>query len=286
MIDLHIHTNNSDGEFDIKTILKMAESKHLKLISFTDHETVGAYKKIEALCPQEYYSGQIITGVEIAFMFNGISMDMLGYNIDINEISNSNILQANKQSDCIYEESIKLNYLLKACEELKIVHSNNLSIKSKNDRANDVICDDILLYKENFSILQELEITNRTTFYRKHCLNSNSPFFISSQNKLPSINEVVETIHKAGGKCFLAHPYVYNVDNIKDYIDNIRNLIDGVECVHREHSNSQINMLINYCNKYNLLKSGGSDFHISSHCLGFGNKGKLPVDYALVSNWL
>ncbi len=46
MIDLHIHTNNSDGDFDVIDILKMSEEKNLEFISFTDHQSVDAYKKL------------------------------------------------------------------------------------------------------------------------------------------------------------------------------------------------------------------------------------------------
>lgn len=41
-IDLHIHTNHSDGSFNIKKIIELAEDRDLKAISITDHDTVGA----------------------------------------------------------------------------------------------------------------------------------------------------------------------------------------------------------------------------------------------------
>lgn len=288
MIDLHIHTNNSDGDFDVIDILKMSEEKNLEFISFTDHQSVDAYKKISNLNITNLYSGNIIKGIEIAFSFGGISMDMLGYNIDIDSIEKSRILQANKNINVIEKENSKLNYLIKVCNELKILHSSNLYIKGRNTPANDVICDDILSYDENLYILKKLEITDRTTFYRKHYLNPNSPFYIQPTEDLPTIYEAAETIHSSGGKCFLAHPYVYDVDNIYNYIDSIvkLNLIDGIECIHRKHSHSQINEIINYCDSHDLLKSGGSDFHTSAHTLGFGNEGKIPINYPIAKNWL
>ncbi len=288
MIDLHIHTNNSDGAFDVIDILKMSEEKKLEFISFTDHQSIDAYKKLADLNIIELYSGRIIKGIEIAFSFNGISMDMLGYNIDIASIEKSRILQANKNINYIEIESSKLNHLLKVCNELKILHSSDLNIKGRNTPANDVICDDILSYDENLHILKKLEITDRTTFYRKHYLNPNSHFYIHPPETLPTIYEAAETIHSSGGKCFLAHPYVYDVNNIEDYINDIvgLNLIDGIECIHRKHSQSQINAIAAYCNSHNLLKSGGSDFHTLPHALGYGNNGQAPIDYDIVRNWL
>lgn len=288
MIDLHIHTTNSDGDLDEISILKIAEEKKLKVISITDHESIDAYKKLETTNLSRYYKGILVNGIEIAFSFNGISMDMLGYNIDINTIETSRILQNNKNINYIEKESTKLNHLLQVCNQIGILHSLNLKIKSKNNTANDIICDDILTYKDNINILNSLGITDRTTFYRKHCLNPSSPFFIHPIEHLPSIHEAAYTIHTSGGKCFLAHPYVYDVDDIENYISNIVNLglIDGIECIHRKHSNEQINMLIDYCNRKSLLKSGGSDFHTSSHSLGFGNDGRTQINYDIAMNWL
>lgn len=67
MIDLHIHTNNSDGDFDVIDILKMSEEKNLEFISFTDHQSVDAYKKINNLNVSDLYGGNIVNGIEIAF---------------------------------------------------------------------------------------------------------------------------------------------------------------------------------------------------------------------------
>ena len=43
MIDLHIHTNHSDGTDSVEELLKKAEVKNLEIISITDHDSVGAY---------------------------------------------------------------------------------------------------------------------------------------------------------------------------------------------------------------------------------------------------
>ena len=47
MIDLHIHSTNSDGYYTVKEILKMAEEKNINTISFCDHNVLGAYEEIK-----------------------------------------------------------------------------------------------------------------------------------------------------------------------------------------------------------------------------------------------
>ena len=65
MIDLHIHTTNSDGEFGVVQILEKAESKGLNVISITDHNNINAYDEINSMNVRKLYSGEIVIGVEL-----------------------------------------------------------------------------------------------------------------------------------------------------------------------------------------------------------------------------
>lgn len=47
MIDLHIHSTNSDGYYTVEEILKMAEKKKINTISFCDHNVLGAYEELK-----------------------------------------------------------------------------------------------------------------------------------------------------------------------------------------------------------------------------------------------
>ena len=60
MIDLHIHTNYSDGTWDLKETLIEAEKSGAKIISITDHDTVEAHKELKKLDYLKFYSGEII----------------------------------------------------------------------------------------------------------------------------------------------------------------------------------------------------------------------------------
>lgn len=71
MIDLHLHTNHSDGTDSVKTLLKKAQEKGLDVISITDHDSLGAYFEIE--------------NKPKTFMGTGINNNM---NIDKNLINN------------------------------------------------------------------------------------------------------------------------------------------------------------------------------------------------------
>ena len=61
MIDLHIHTNNSDGTDTVEELLKKAQDLKLEYISITDHDTCKAYEKLKEIDIPKIFFGKIIT---------------------------------------------------------------------------------------------------------------------------------------------------------------------------------------------------------------------------------
>ena len=82
MIDLHIHTNNSDGTSTTLEILEKAELKKLAYISITDHESCNAYDELKGINVKDYYSGNIIKGAELKNYYKDRVIDILAYDID------------------------------------------------------------------------------------------------------------------------------------------------------------------------------------------------------------
>lgn len=290
MLDLHIHTSNSDGKFDTKTILQKSEKLKLKYISITDHNMITAYEELKNIDIKKYYSGKIISGTELEFAYDGIVMDMLGYNIDVDRIKNSKPIQKFMKEDSIEVERERLVKSLKVCDKLKIKYTNGIDIKEKNDMANDILIDDMVKYVENNNILKQLKIPTdetfyRTVFYRQHYCNPKSPFYIDKTINAMSIHDVVNAIHDAGGVAILAHIFVYQFENIEDKLKSILDLglIDGIECGHRKHTEEQIKYLERFAYNNKLLKTAGSDFHREKDCLGHVNYGNIKIEDKRIS---
>ena len=83
MIDLHLHTNYSDGTDSVEELLENAERQQLELISITEHETVAAYVELQNSEIREKFKGEIITGVELKAIYNNHNIEVLGYGVDI-----------------------------------------------------------------------------------------------------------------------------------------------------------------------------------------------------------
>ena len=78
-LNLHIHTNYSDGKADFKKVLDNAKKNGYKLISITDHNTVEGHK--------HYQDEILVTGVEFDCWFGYVFIHLLAYNIDVNHPS-------------------------------------------------------------------------------------------------------------------------------------------------------------------------------------------------------
>jgi len=82
-IDLHIHSNYSDGVLSVFQIIDEAVKNKVQIISITDHDSIKGYSKKLF----DYAKGKNITlipGVEISTKYQGFGVHILGYNIDLN----------------------------------------------------------------------------------------------------------------------------------------------------------------------------------------------------------
>ena len=288
MIDLHTHTINSDGDFTTLETLIEAEKNKIEILSITDHNNITAYDDLKKIPVKEIYSGKMITGVELEFAKDGRLFDMLGYGFDLDLLKNTEIIKQGMIHSTIEGQTKILNKLKLICNKLGIKYSSDLSIKSANNMANDVLLDDILTYKENKVALDQLGIYDRTSFYREHFCEPKSPFYINETDGKFDVFYVAKVIHDAGGKTFLAHPFVYKLPNLKEFLDELvsNKLLDGIECEHRKHTLEDIKWIKEYCDTHGLLKSGGSDRHTEKHLIGHASNNQKIIDKSLVSEWI
>ena len=82
MVDLHMHTKNSDGTDNVKNLLKLCEEKKIEIISITDHDTCKSYVDMQKLDWRNIYSGKIIPGCEITTSYKGRIVEILGYGVE------------------------------------------------------------------------------------------------------------------------------------------------------------------------------------------------------------
>lgn len=288
MIDLHLHTNHSDGTDSVKELLQNAEKNKLEVISITDHDSVGAYYEIEQNPDLlKVYNGKIIVGTELKAIYNKINIEVLAYGIDYKKIQIAKVEQDKIQNDI-------LQHFFKVAKNLNLRFDSNIKIdlnESSKQYASFVFSDEILKYEENKKIFEKIGEFSKVTFYREHESNINSPFYFDSSKYYKTMEEIIDDIHNAGGLAFLAHGFLYPFENKEKELENIlaSSKIDGAECEYPMFTQEQRKYLKDICEKYNKFMSGGSDYHANNKPtvkMGSGENNNLNIDKNLIQDWI
>ena len=288
MIDLHMHTIYSDGDKTAEEVLKMCENKKLEYISITDHDTCKQYNDV-ALKNNNIFNGKIIIGSELHAVFQKKNIEILAYNINPNIIS--------KWCEKYYSEEklreqqdICRQRLFDICNKHGLVYDESKIRKPKKVSEYVVrpIYEEVMKHKENHKILGEFT-ESFGIFFRKGLANPESSYFMNHIEFRPPYKEVIDIIHKAGGKAFLAHPFEYKFKDTIEFINDLRKEkeLDGIECFHSSANQEQRNILVEYAKNNNLYISGGSDYHGSPKPdieIGVG-RGDLNIPKEIL-NWL
>ena len=262
MIDMHIHSNYSDGKLTPFEIIDRCIINNVNKISITDHDTLDAYNN-ELFKYSKNNNIELITGVEISTKYNNIGIHVLGYNIDINNKKLKNKL--NKLRNARHD------YLCKVASKLKelgyIIDTDYLDTIESVTKAHIAL--NIIENKNNFNLLNNVfgHIPNKGEFIET-IMNEGCPAYVKKESITPK--KASKLIKEAHGKVILAHPVAYTYeDNLteKDILEIIKTMnIDGIESnyIYIDKNNikhNDINKWNEFANKYNLETSTGSDFH-------------------------
>ena len=241
LIDLHMHTNHSDGYYSPLELINKVREKNLNIISITDHDSTNALE--EAITIGKDFGVEVIPGVEVSTDIEDKEIHLLGYFVDIH---NSELIK----------------YLSFFREER--YHRAKRIIRKLNNLGLKISLDDVLEIAKNSAVgrphvafaMMKLGIVNDYYEAFQKYLRDNGPAYerkihVSPQSALKLIND-------AGGLSFIAHP-----GHIKESIlmTLINAGIDGIEVTHPSHNEYQIKFYRGIVNQYCLLESGGSDFH-------------------------
>jgi predicted metal-dependent phosphoesterase TrpH len=274
MIDLHIHTNHSDGVQSVVQVLEKARTRNIKIISITDHNSVGAYDELG-----DAEDIKIIRGVELYYANSwrgrAIGNEVLGYNIDTEKMKKF----LSQMDDEIKRAEVKnLDILIPKFSTLgfKISHISVLCDMIYHNllKSARVIKDDILTHEQNRALCEKFGFSKTMSIYDDYIRNPKSPLY-SPELNLPKIGieKCANAIHACGGKCFMAHVFKrtgLNENAAGEYLlELIKNkTIDGVEVYHPLHTPRQIEFLLNFCNTHKIPISGGTDNHNLGDPLG------------------
>ncbi len=246
-VDLHIHSNISDGSDSIENIIAMAQKNGVDVIAITDHDTLSHQRKIPAHNPVGVMAGIEISAIDPT---TKIKAHILGYhieNVGLVESVTTPILEKRHLNSLKQVEVLKKKgYLIEVDTLAK--------------------ADGKYIYKQH--IMEQMVKTGQASnmfgeFYKNTFKEGGiCDFDIEYLN----VFDAVKVITEAGGKAVLAH----SGQQQNFYL--IEKLIPlglvGLEYNHPENSQLDKEIILEYSKKYNLFLTGGSDYH--------GKNDKIP----------
>ncbi|MCL2474858.1 MAG: PHP domain-containing protein [Chloroflexi bacterium] len=242
MIDLHIHTTASDGIYSPKEIVSKAKTMGLQTIAITDHDTVSGLK--EAMQAAKLYQIEVIPGVEISTDFTDGLAHVLGYFIDY---------ENKKFTACL--EKMKIERQDRAQAILRKLQKLNINIAF--EKVAEIAGDATIGRPHVAAAMVEMGfVPDMVTAFDLY-LAEGRPAYADRLKITP--REACQAIRQAGGIAVLAHPFT--VRNYQALIANLRPFLSGIETYYGEFNEEQKKELLHFSCKYQLIPTGGSDFH-------------------------
>lgn len=269
-IDLHVHSNVSDGTLTPQELVLYAEEKNLAAFALTDHDTVrGIYEAEEAAKETDL---DLIPGIEISSEYKGGDIHILGLYIDYKQPEFSAALQrfvdAREQRNKEMAKKLSEHGFLVTMEEITAAYPDAVITRAhfaKYMKAKGYVSS----YEEAFR-----------KYIGKHC-----SCYVPRTVIQPK--EAIALIRQAKGISVLAHPLLYHLtmEELEDMTKYLKELgLEGMEVFYSMNQEGDDNLLGSLAKKMGLLMTGGSDFHGSTKPhIDLGNgRGNLYVSDSLL----
>lgn len=282
MIDLHMHTNFSDGTDKIEELVDKVVNKGIKFFSITDHDNIGG---VSYLLNDDYLMNKLkvngikfIKGVEFSSIIDGNPIHLLGYDYNLN-IKFLDVIQIS-QDKRMKKFDLRLDALK---EQFGIEFSDNV-LRELREQCDFVGKPIMARYMQKDGICEDYELC-----LSKYLNNLKLPNYETRVDA----NIVVPAIKNSSGVCVWAHPYGgvgeprIDINKVEEVLKLLIPLgLDGIECYYSKYTKSEIDNLISLAEKYNLKVSAGSDYHgqnRSVELLDLCSDNKIVVNKSQVS---
>ncbi|MCL6417320.1 PHP domain-containing protein [Aestuariirhabdus sp. Z084] len=274
VVDLHCHTNHSDGLLGPLDLLARAEEQGVELLAITDHDEVSGL--LEAMSASANSSVKLVSGIELSSVWNGVGVHVVGLNFDLESPQLAEVLEAQRQARD--SRSIKIaERLQRLCEADVLQGARAIAL---NRRGLDPSSDHpVQLGRPHFAdfLVESGIVDSREMAFRKY-LGAGKPGDVKSH--WPELETVVGWITSMGGTAVLAHPHHYKMTNTR-----LRKLLgsfkasggEAMEVVTGGLPRQKIDWFASLCEAFDLRASVGSDFHapVGPWC-ELGNLQTLP----------
>jgi len=272
LIDLHTHSNCSDGSLSPRELVQLAKKRDLRAIALTDHDTVAGVA--EAVAAGKELGVEVVPGVEISAQYPPGTMHILGYCFSP---SQPEFLKALKKL-----QEVRAARNPKIIERLQALGLEITTAEVLNLSSGQVGRPHIAKALVNRGYVSSID----EAFSRY--LQKGAVAYVEKFRFSP--REAIALIRGAGGLAVLAHPFTLGITEPRELTLLVKELqemgLAGLEVFYPEHTKEMIVLYQDLAKNLGIVCTGGSDFHgnLRDHSyLGNGILGQ-NLDYGLLQN--
>ncbi len=268
--DLHLHSYYSDGTNPPQALIDMAKEKGMVTVALTDHNTVKGIP--EFLSAAEKAGVDAIGGIEFSVDYRSRELHLIA--LGVNEKYFGEI-----------EEMME--------EYLKSRESSNREMIGALFSDGYLIDYDVILEKSGNGYVNRAHIAAELV-EKGYCssvkeafatlLRKDGKYF--RERKYPNVFEMIEYIEKIGAVSVLAHPFLhFKEEELREFLSEAKQYgLCGMETVYTTFSAEQTAIARSLAREFELLESGGSDYHgytkpDVAFGVGYGNL-RIPASFA------
>lgn len=253
MVDLHVHSNKSDGSYTPAELVDYAVQKRLASFALTDHDTTAGIDEALSHAAARKAAGEIsvevIPGIEFSTEYEDKDIHIVGLFIDyhapsfqarIQSFVDSRILRNGKMCANLQAAGIDIPYekLLSEFPEAVITRAHYARY----------------LFHHGY-------VKSMPEAFDRY-VGDHTPYFVPREKVTPA--QAVKLILEAGGFSVLAHPTLYHMgdERLEILVSRLKEEgLQGIESIYSTYTPAQTRKITALADKYDLLPSGGSDFH-------------------------
>ena len=240
MIELHTHTTYSDGILTPQQLVERAAKAGVKALAITDHDNLYAWD--EAIAAAIPHNMEIVPGIELSTVYNGRSLHILGYypQRELIEAPLAERLEGRKR---------------RAKEMIENLAAMGYPLKLNNTDSNMAICRPHIA-----SAMVRAGYVESSSEAFERFIGEDKPAYVHYEKF--SAQEGIKLIRSCGGVPVWAHPYLFRGGRVEEVLPVLVEAgLMGIEVFHPHHGNNKVNQLKQFCQQYDLLLTGGTDYH-------------------------
>jgi hypothetical protein len=247
MIDLHAHSTFSDGSLTPEELAQLAAETGLTAMALTDHDCTAGVPRFVAACASHGIQG--IPGVEISADVKKGTLHMLGYFLDIGNETLEAVLVRIRQG-----REVRNREILEKLRRLKV----DLTWEQVAAYAGEDV-----VGRPHFAqaLMAGGYVKTKEDAFDRY-LGKGKPAYANRFRLSPP--DGIAAIQGAGGLAVLAHPFTLDLgrEAMREMVAGlVASGLDGIEAHYSEHTQEQTEQYLALAREFNLVPTGGSDFH-------------------------